>query len=277
MDITSIPRYSERNLSQQTPYDPHHDHWAVMETVGAGIGVSRVVEDFGLRPRHRDGRTAAPEHVLARRRAAELNQQSFAEHIAGRKFTRYLTFRYVAVDPEECKRHAALDRTQPDKIRVTPEVAILHYAGSWMLWDDGKITTGIGIDLPRAGVLTPAAQSLISTVRGADGGTVHLPGGILALAKIDEVLEETTVRSGPDRGLYAAEKIERLQVRWRDGAEGELYAVTAGYFEGYRYDLFPTLAAAQAEFGASPGTAGITDFPSDDFDYHPDLGYVSKD
>ncbi len=268
MDIYSIPRYRAHNLCQGQPYDPKHDHWVVMETVGEKLGTDRVVEDFGILPRHH-GADMAPEHKLARKRVDELNRESFAAHVTGQKFTRYLTFSYVAVNLDECKRHAGLDRTHPDKIRITPNVGILHYAGTWMLWDDGKFTTGIGIALPLAGILTRAALDVIGTVRGADAGAVNLDGGTLALTKLDAILSEDMLHSGPSRGHYAAEKIERLRVRWLDGTEGELYVVTAGYFEGYRYDIFPTLAAAQAEFGYSPGAGGISSFPADHFDYDP--------
>lgn len=276
LEINEIPRYSSRNLCQWGEYDHKHDHWAVIMTVGRGIGETTVVEEYGKFARHHSIEWS-PQHKQAEQRATELNQASFAEHIAGRKFTRYITFSYVSLDLDECKRHATLDHTHPDKIRITPNVGILHYAGTWMLWDDGKITTGIGISLPHAGILTPAARGLISTVRGADGGGVNLPGGILALTKIDTVLEETAVTVGASRGHYAAERIERLRVRWLDGTESDLYAVTAGYFEGYRYDLFATLEAAQAEFGLSPGASGISDFSPDDFDYDPRLGYVNKE
>lgn len=280
MDINTTPRYSARNLCQWRDangnYDYEHDHWAVIETVGQKLGDNRVFEEYGIQPRHA-GMDFAPEHKRARQRAAELNQASFDANIAGQKFTRYLTFSYVAVDLEECKRHAGIDKTRPDKIHIAPNVGILHYADTWMLWDDGKFTTGIGIHLPLAGSLTKAAQALIATVRGADGGGVELPGGMLALTKLDAILSEAHVEIGPSRGHYAAEKIEHLHVRWLDGSEGDLYAVTAGYFEGYRYDIFPTLAAARAEFGLSPETGGMTAFPADDFDYDQRLGYVSKD
>ncbi len=125
--------------------------------------------------------------------------------------------------------------------------------------------------------MTPAARSLISAVRGADGGNVNLPGGMFALTKLDAVLAENEVERGASRGVYAAERIEHMRVRWFDGTEGDLYAVTAGYFEGYRYDIFPTLEAAQAEFGYSPDASGISEFSPDEFDYDPRLGYVSKE
>jgi hypothetical protein len=276
LDLDTIPRYSARNLTAWKNLDPGtpagKTRWAVVVNIGKGIGESSVVEEFGV-----SERMDYTTQVMAQNRAAELNQASFILHVARRKVTRYITFSYVSLDLDECKRHAVIDGTHPDKIKITPDVSILHYAGNWMLWSDGKITTGIGISLPHAGILTPAARKLITTVREADAGAVNLPGGMFALTKLDAVLAENEVERGASRGVYAAERIEHMRVRWLDGTEGDLYAVTAGYFEGYRYDIFPTLEAAQAEFGYSPDASGISEFSSDDFDYDPRLGYVSKE
>lgn len=279
-EINQIPRYNAKNLCQWQPYDPEHDHWVVTQVVGRYAACKEhytetIFEDYGIMPRDNSMRTT-PEQALANTRALELNQASFTEHLAGRMFDRFLTSSYVAVSVDEAKRHAEIDRTHPDKVRITRGVSILHYAGSWALWSDGKFTTGIGVDLPRGGVLSPAAQGLISTLRGSDSGSVNLPGGMLALTKLAAILSEETYEYAGNRGHYAGQRIEQLHVRWQDGAEGDLFAVSEGYFEGYAYDIYASLDDAVRNKFSTPVT-GVTTFPADDYGCDPVLGYMKKE
>ena len=49
-----------------------------------------------------------------------------------------------------------------------------------------------------------------------------------------------------------------------------------GYSEGYQFNVYQTLEAAKAAFGAAPGSQGIGEFSPDRFDYDPDLGYAAR-
>jgi hypothetical protein len=188
---------------------------------------------------------------------------------------RYLTRWYVATDKTEALRNAEIDHTPVDEIAVAENVDPVHVTGNWIFWSDGKFTTGIGARLPRGGSLTRDAEQLINNVRGSDSGTVE--GGLALLTRVKEILSEEEIETGPSRGVYAAERITRLRVRWIDDTESDLFIHTAGYFEGYAYDVYQSLGALRRFFQPAPGPQGISNFAPDDYDYDPELGFVSKD
>lgn len=214
--------------------------------------------------------------ALAEAKAQELNAREFARVRALGPLTRYQTMWYCTIVESEVNRLAAIDHTPPDKIRVTPGLTIVHNTTSWTLWSDGRFTKPLS-ELPAGGDLSPDAVNFVSTVRGADGGTVHLPGGLLALTRVQEVLDTKDLDVGSSRGVYAAERIEDLHVRWTDGSEGHLYTHTAGYFEGYMYNVYGTLEEARAAMGGAPGPEGIYIFSPDQWQYDPDLGFMPRD
>lgn len=251
-----------------------NDHWVVLKRTQPRqpTSESEIVWDAGVTQRG-DAETRS----LAYSQAGERNRQSYAEHVAGKAFTRYLTHRHCTIAREHLEELAKRDGTSLDDIKITPDVQVLYNNSAWMLWSDDKITTAHGANLPPGGSLPPAAVELIGVVRESDSGIVNLPGGVVALTRVQEVLSEDTVYSGASRGHYSRERIEHMRVRWTDGTEGDLYAVTAGYFEGFQYDIYGSLKEAQAAFGYAPGPEGITVFPPDDYDLDPRLGYVRKD
>ena len=66
-----------------------------------------------------------------------------------------------------------------------------------------------------------------------------------------------------------------MVIEWNDGTTGELFVHTAGYFEGYLFDIYPDLDALKAQIAPAPGPEGIRVFPTDDYAYDPTLGYVA--
>lgn len=125
------------------------------------------------------------------------------------------------------------------------------------------------------GSLSADAVSLISAARGADTGYVE--GGLLGLTQVAAVVERELVETAGRRGIYAAEKIERLRVRWHDGGEADLYVHSAGYVEGYQYDIYRSLESLQHMASPAPGPEGLTQLALDTFSYEPDLGYVRRE
>ena len=97
--------------------------------------------------------------------ADALNQESFDEHVRGRKFTRYWTNSYITTDQVEAERLADLDHTPSDKMRVHSDLEILYSNGSFILWSDGRTSGTIGLRLPAGGSVSPAAATLIRHTR----------------------------------------------------------------------------------------------------------------
>ena len=63
--------------------------------------------------------------------------------------------------------------------------------------------------------------------------------GWLALADVARiVLEETVECAPPTSGPYARERVLCLEVERTGGTRETWYALTAGYFEGYAYELY---------------------------------------
>lgn len=279
------PIYAFSDLCTMPPYPekPGGYHYVIQSVVDGPMRTWPIVEDLGIGYRElEDGTTVWSEKTIleardmaskARARTAELNQESFNTHIKGRAFSRYVIgHTYVTVQASEVERLASIFKTLPEQIKITHNLQILHVA-DFVLWGDGRITKAPLGELPPGGILSQDAIGLISSVRGADGGTVHLPGGLASLANIKHIHGEQEIDSGPSRGHYAAEKIIEYDVEWVSGLRTKIYAHTAGYFEGYMFDIY----AERPALGGTPGPDGITTFPPDDFEYDPDLGYVSQD
>ena len=162
--------------------------------------------------------------------------------------TRYQTKLYVTVSLEEAQRHAKLDQTPEDQIRVTPDVTLLHKKGSsWALWSDGKMTRGYGLpkDVPSAQSLSPDAEGIIDAAQGSDDGQVE--GGWETVTRVQKILATTVLRDEGTRGYYANPKIEKLRVLLVDGTQTDLYVYTKGYFEGYHYKVFLSMDSLQAD------------------------------
>jgi hypothetical protein len=153
---------------------------------------------------------------------------------------RYLTSWYACLDRREAERLAAINGSE---IQVA-DAEIVHATGEWALWSDGRITTAIGLPrwATRVRTLAPAAERLISTCRGSDSGAPQIAGGYLALAAVVEVIEEQPIDVGESRGVYARDTTRRLRLRLRDGSERTIYERSAGYFEGYAYELADDVA-----------------------------------
>lgn len=268
-----IPTYMAWNVgSDETP---RVTHWVVFERTDKNAIITSCpkVADLGsVSLAVFDSPTQRRAYEIAK----EMNQKSFDEHISGKKFTRYLTRSYVSVDKAECARHMQIDNTPLDQIKITPDLEILHIADEWLWWSDGRFSTGIGVSLPKGGCLSEDAMRIISAVRGSDGGSCYLDGGMKALADIQRIVGEKYVSVGPSRGHYARETVEELTIEWKDGATGPIYVHTAGYFEGYMYDIYPSLDSLRQHASIAPGPEGINEFPADDYDYDPKLGYVAK-
>lgn len=267
------PTYSVWDLCTLSPY-PLGSHYVITERTDDATLITdqQIVVDYGSQEK-RDPAIAE----AARKEERRLNQASFDEHIKGRKFDRFVVgYSYVTVIKEDVARLAGIFDTPIDQIKITVGVEILHRTGEWIFWSDGKFTTTTGISLPSGGSISSAAASLISAVRGSDGGSCGLPGGLRKLADVVKIISEENVKVGPSRGHYARERIERIAVEWNDGTQGEFYTHTAGYFEGYMYDIYPSLDALKAQIAPAPGAEGISTFPADDYDYDPQLGYVAK-
>ena len=268
-----IPFYMAWNIgSDETP---RATHWVVFDRTDTSAIITNCpkVADLGSEPL---AAYDSPTQRQAYEIAKEMNQKSFNEHILGKKFTRYLTRSYVSIDKSECARHMRIDNTPLDQIKITPDLEILHIAGEWLWWSDGRFSTGIGVSLPKGGCLSEDAMRIISAVRGSDGGSCHLDGGMKALADIHSVISVKNVSVGPSRGHYARETVEELTIEWRNGEVRPIYIHTAGYFEGYMYDIHPSLDSLRQHASSVPGPEGINEFPADDYDYDPQLGYIAK-
>lgn len=286
MSKSVAPIYTFNNLCTLTPSPekPGGYHYVVQLKTEGPLREWPIVEDYGIEYRQAEpdsGRWTAESiqrantvASLAREQAEKLNVASFAAHIKGNRFTRHVIgHHYVTVHADEVERLASIFKTPTEQIKITPDLEILHVSDEFTFWSDGKITKSPLGELPPGGSLSDSAVNLIKAVRGADGGTVHLPGGLLALTKIKKIHESRAVAEGPSRGHYAAETITEYDVEWVDGSRSPIYCQSAGYFEGYAFDIY----AERPLLGGTPGPEGITEFPADDFSYDPALGYVAKD
>lgn len=231
------------------------DNWFVVETIPAG---PEAMEQANLR-------------------VQKLHQEQWDRiQAAGNTLTRYQTSWYVTIDDDDVDRLCEIDHTPREKVQITKNVGVIFSAVSWTLWSDQKITKK-GINFPHGnfGPLSQAAVGLINSVRGSDSGYVE--GGTFSLTEVEEIIEEKSIEVGPSRGVYAREKINELVIRWRDASVSSLFEHTAGYFEGYQYDLYRSLDSLRKLISPAPGPDGISTFPGDEFDYDPELGYVHKD
>lgn len=164
--------------------------------------------------------------------------------------TRYRTRNYVATSENEAKRLASVDGTSWDKVKITHDVDVVHSTYEWALWSDGTFTTAIGLDEAlrnKVKSITPDAESFIDTIRSADGGEAHFPGGLLFLTEVESTWGRRVVDVGPSRGVYHRPIIEAINVRLRDGSEHTWYTYSEGYPEGYTYQLWPDLDSLVAD------------------------------
>lgn len=151
--------------------------------------------------------------------------------------TRYQTRDYVAVTREEAERLMLVDHTPPNELRVTDGVDVVHCQGvSWVLWSDGRITTGIGLseDVQRCKSLSESVARLVSEIRGSDSGCPACGWGPILAAKDVRAVE---VSRGIGHSYYAAPKLLRLELLPGAGDLRVLYALTAGYPEGYAFEV----------------------------------------
>ena len=266
------PTYSSWNLCSFPPY-PTGAHYVVTECTNESTLITdrRIVVDYGIQDIH-DQVTAA----TAQREASRRNQESFDLYIKDRAFDRFIIgHSYVTVNESDVARLAGIFNTPPNQVQITRDLKILHRTCTWIFWSDGRFTTSIGCTLPSGGSLSPDAIALISAIRDSDGSGCNLPGGLQKLAQVAKILSEEDVMTGPSRGHYASERIQRISIEWNDGTTGELFVHTAGYFEGYLFDIYPSLEALNAQKSPAPGPEGIDVFPPDDYSYDPVLGYVA--
>jgi hypothetical protein len=178
---------------------------------------------------------------------SELRDTRLVELERGR---RYLTRNYVALDSPEAERHAELDHTPADEIEASEGVEIVHANGSWAFWSDGRVTTSIGLPVwaTKARALSGEAARIIGAVYGSDSGRPAC--GYALLAQIAEAVGRADIWIGPAAGVYARESVEAIEVRMRDGSTKTLYQRTAGYCEGYLFEIGETLADVWPEGAA---------------------------
>lgn len=151
---------------------------------------------------------------------------------------------YVALDRHEAERLAAIDGKS---LRVDESVEVVHAReGDWALWSDGLITTAIG--LPRWAVQTRSlstdAHDLISACRGSDSGAPSV--GYAALIAVEQIERHETLSVGQSRGCYARATVERLTTRLRDGSQRNFYTYSAGYCEGYAFEVYGSFEELRA-------------------------------
>lgn len=151
---------------------------------------------------------------------------------------RYVAGPYVALDRAEAERLAAINRNPI----VVSDADILHCTPEWCFWSDGKFTTSCGLPAwaKKVRSLAPAAVDLITSAYGSDSGQPTKVGGYKALAEVTSYTE-TRIDTGPSRGYYAPAKVDRLDLTLLDGSVRTIYRYTAGYCEGYAYELGNTL------------------------------------
>lgn len=147
---------------------------------------------------------------------------------------RYRTGCYVALDWFEADRLSKVSNTP---IRVS-DATLVHVTGDWAFWSDGKFTTSIG--LPRwtqtIRSLSEDAIQLISAAMGSDSGEPEC--GYAFLARVKKIVTSKVLSRERGRpGGYAAPQMTRLHVELDNGETAILYNYTAGYFEGYEYEL----------------------------------------
>lgn len=208
----------------------------------------------------------------AKIRCYELNQEAFDN--LPESLTRYQTAWYATTILSEVERLCRVDGSALENVKVTHGVIPVHSTGSWVLWSDGIFSKGVS-EIPSGfGQLSSDAASLISTVLGSDGGFVE--GGLISLVGVDKILDKSDIEIGPSRGHYASERVQKWVVQCLNGEKETLYIHTAGYFEGYMFNMYNSIEALNESFPA-PSSEGITEFPPDDFDYDSQSGFVSKD
>lgn len=169
-----------------------------------------IVFDTGLVQEHYASNVASQ---TARDEADRLNQESFDANIRGRRFTRYETDSYLSVTEAEMRRHQEIDHTPDNRLRITPDVEIIHIQGDRILWEDGRITTKCGYDFPNGSIITPDAFRLIRYALETNGW--RSSGAWKTLLNVGFFVRET-VREYTDRAQsigYSETneyKIERL-------------------------------------------------------------------
>jgi hypothetical protein len=161
--------------------------------------------------------------------------------------TRYLTRHYVCPDREAAFFLAEQDGTPADEVEVAEGVDVVHLQDSWAYWSDGCVTTRIGLRIPKPPRGLPeVVASMVTNAWGSDSGMPE--GGWSTLTEIDEILETEDLFAGRPRGHYAAPRLERYRARYKNGSEKDFYVFTAGYFEGYLYELALSLTSPRFAF-----------------------------
>ena len=134
---------------------------------------------------------------------------------------------------------AEIDKTPLEGIECIPNTDPLCVESYWSYWSDGVFTkkTFAPHDRPdpEACPISKDARGLITALTGSDTG--HVDGGIRSLITIDKILSQKEEIIGR-KGYYAADRIEIMEVKHKDGSKETLYARTEGYPEGYAYDIY---------------------------------------
>lgn len=243
------PVYYPFNIGGPASFEPF-DHFVVFERTArqARVRDCRVVYDSGPSRADIDSAWSA-----AAGKAKEMNAQSFAAHVAGQAFTRYVTRDGCTVEPDAVPEVALVHATPADEIKVTPDVQVVHVAADWILWSDGEVTPAFGALLPPGGSLSADAARLIDLAYGAKDGVIELPGGYTALAQVQEITGRQLIESLGD-GLHML-RLEAVTVRWLDGSKSDLFLVVVGEIEGYQrlngyeFSIFDNLEATEAAVG----------------------------
>jgi len=154
---------------------------------------------------------------------------------------RYKTKRYAATDENNARRLASIDKTPWKDVEVSDAQPVHVSPGiyGWVLWDDGIFTSTAGYDGPEVQSISKDAESLISASLGSDSPSPR--SRLHEIAEVEKVLSEDDLWTGPSRGVYARDRLSRVRVRMKDGAQRRYLVRSGGHFEGYEFEIFDTL------------------------------------
>lgn len=138
--------------------------------------------------------------------------------------TRYLTKRFAAISFDEAQRLAAIDRMPLEKVQQTSNVQLLHVHHSelWAWWNDGILTTGLGLKPGYSpNLLSADAEELIHTV--CLSICTQPACGWSTLAEVKHIFKHEKLAVGPKIGNYRPETLTRLIVENVNNKQGTLY------------------------------------------------------
>ncbi|MGP9551763.1 hypothetical protein [Halomonas sp. AOP42-D1-22] len=172
------------------------------------------------------------------------------------RMTRYTVGegRYVMLDQESAKRTA--NHLKLAVSNVTEGVEVVHCGPHWALWSDDVITTKTGLPAWVKAIksLSDDAEEIITMFRGSDSARLHVP--LKAVLNLQAIINRSTETLTHDGGIYAPKKVERLNVQLHSGSAETWWLHTAGYVEGYAFDLYASKDALLNDvFPSPPATA----------------------